>query len=58
MRQRLDSLFSPAGEGARRADEAAGEAGLSNNAHASFDHAGIGLTSSSDATPAQHLPGA
>ncbi|MBY5869654.1 hypothetical protein [Rhizobium leguminosarum] len=29
------------GEGARRADEGAGEAGLSNNTHASFDRAGI-----------------
>ncbi|MBB2795984.1 UNVERIFIED_ORG: hypothetical protein GGD58_004886 [Rhizobium pisi] len=30
MQERLDSLFSPWGEGARRADEGAGEAGLSS----------------------------
>nr|KPN26098.1 hypothetical protein KS05_13475 [Rhizobium brockwellii] len=31
MPRPLDSLFSPRGEGARRADEGAGDAGLSNN---------------------------
>ncbi|NKK07593.1 hypothetical protein GFL93_17215 [Rhizobium leguminosarum bv. viciae] len=31
MPRPLDSLFSPRGEGARRADEGAGDASLSNN---------------------------
>jgi hypothetical protein len=41
MLRHLDSLFSPAGRGARRADEGAREAGLSNNVHASFGRDGI-----------------
>ncbi|MGO7286360.1 hypothetical protein ACCT25_28970, partial [Rhizobium ruizarguesonis] len=41
MLRHLDSLFSPAGRGARRADEGACEAGLSNNVHAGFGRDGI-----------------